>query len=270
MVGQHRSPALPPPRRSCQWLLSTMRTLLRLLLLLLCPAVALAAPVPLCPGQAVELLPDGRMLGHLPYTEAPPVLLVSAPPGFAVGQPCLLRPAAARDLQALLAAAQLVPGVAGKLHGISCYRSVERQRAVFCRGIGARRANHDAADRARESAPPAFSEHATGFALDFALAPPPGCHDLEPCVAGTTAGRWMLAFAPMFGFELSFPQNNIQGVMYEPWHWRWVGTSELVPGAIEARALFARARMDFPANPGLASMHLAPTPTWLLSAPARR
>jgi zinc D-Ala-D-Ala carboxypeptidase len=204
------------------------------------------------------------MLGHISYAEAPAVLLVSAPSGFALGQPCLLRPAAVRDLTALLSAAQLVPEVAGKLRGISCYRSIGHQRAVFCGGIGIRRANHSAAERAIESAPPGFSEHGTGFALDFGVSPPPGCHDLTPCIANTPAGRWLLQFAPLFGFELSFPAVNQQGVTWEPWHWRWVGTSQLDPGAIEARTVFARAREEFPANPGLTDMQLAPIPMLLL------
>jgi D-alanyl-D-alanine carboxypeptidase len=29
--------------------------------------------------------------------------------------------------------------------------------------------------------------------------------------------------AVSFGFELSFPADNPQGVAFEPWHWRFVG-----------------------------------------------
>ena len=38
---------------------------------------------------------------------------------------------------------------------------------------------------------------------------------------------------------------------WEPWHWRWVGTSASEPGAARARFLFARARRDFPADPAI-------------------
>lgn len=62
-------------------------------------------------------------------------------------------------------------------------------------------------------------------------------------------GRWLLLNAPDYGFELSFPAANAQGVTWEPWHWRWVGTSNSEPGALAARALFAEARERFPANP---------------------
>ena len=36
-----------------------------------------------------------------------------------------------------------------------------------------------------------------------------------------------------FGFELSYPRNNLRGVHYEPWHWRFVGTP--VAGQIFAK-----------------------------------
>lgn len=34
-----------------------------------------------------------------------------------------------------------------------------------------------------------------------------------------------LGFPPAgrYHFELSFPKDNLQGIMYEPWHWRFVG-----------------------------------------------
>jgi len=64
-------------------------------------------------------------------------------------------------------------------------------------------------------------------------------------------GRWLIANATHYGFELSFPQGNAQGVTWEPWHWRWVGTSVAEPGARAARAVFARARSQFPARPGV-------------------
>ncbi|GBG81621.1 hypothetical protein CBR_g32613 [Chara braunii] len=32
-------------------------------------------------------------------------------------------------------------------------------------------------------------------------------------------------FHDKFNFELSFPRDNEQGIMYEPWHWRFVGNS---------------------------------------------
>jgi D-alanyl-D-alanine carboxypeptidase len=47
-------------------------------------------------------------------------------------------------------------------------------------------------------------------------------------------------------------------VTWEPWHWRWVGTSPTAPGAAAARALFETARTRFPAQPGILDIVLPP------------
>jgi D-alanyl-D-alanine carboxypeptidase len=236
---------------------------LRWLLILLSvffPATALAlTPVTLCNGQSVEPLPDGRMLGHLPYPDANPADLVTVPGNFGLGRPCQLHRDAAAAITALLAAADQVPGVRGKLRGVSCFRSIERQRAIFCSQIGPRKRCKDAAERARSSAPSGYSEHATGYALDFGVRPlTRGCGDVSDCIANSAPGRWLLAHAPEFGFELSFPAGNAQGVTWEPWHWRWVGLSPTAPGAATARMLFATARSRFPALPAVADL----APEW--------
>lgn len=72
-------------------------------------------------------------------------------------------------------------------------------------------------------APPGFSEHQTGWVLDIG-----DFNDLEaddnPLFERTPAYRWLRENAARFGFELSFPPGNWQGVSFEPWHWRFVGT----------------------------------------------
>ncbi len=70
-------------------------------------------------------------------------------------------------------------------------------------------------------------------------------------MAVTPQARWLRTNAPRFGFELSFPPGNGQGVKWEPWHWRWVGATAATPGAAKARFTFAKAREVFPANPGI-------------------
>jgi len=230
------------------------------LIALIVPATAMAlATVQLCSGQNVELMPDGRMLGHLPYAEADPADLVTIE-GFGAGKPCVMHRDAAAAIGQLVAAAAKVPGVAGKLRGVSCFRGIEYQRRVFCSQIGPGKRCKNAAERARSSAPPGFSEHATGYALDFAVRPMvPGCADVSDCIARTVPGQWLLAHAPEFGFELSFPSGNTQGVTWEPWHWRWVGTRPDAPGAATARTLFATARTRFPASPAVLDL----SPEWV-------
>ncbi len=209
-----------------------------------------------------ELPSDDRVLGHLPYAEAYADELVAAPPGFAVGQPCRVHAAMLPDLTALVDAAR-VSGLA--LRGVSCFRSVARQRVVFCR---TRRACRATAERATSVGPPGHSEHATGYAVDFTTRPMAGCGDVSGCFADTATGGWLLTNAPRFGFELSFPLANAQAVAWEPWHWRWVGRAWDAPGAAVARAAFARARVSYPARPAAAEVPARPVPDQAASLPA--
>jgi D-alanyl-D-alanine carboxypeptidase len=208
-------------------------------------AMFAALTMPLLVLQAAIPAADGRVLGHFPYGDVAPGELVDAPAGFGLHR-CLIRREVLPDLERLLAAAASDPTAGGTLRGLSCHRSVERQGGVF-RGGG----QGDAAERAISVAPAGHSEHTTGYAIDFAIRPSPDCPDIEGCMAALPAARWLLANAPRFGFELSFPPGNRQQVKWEPWHWRWVGTSAGAPGAAKARFIFARARAAFPANPGL-------------------
>lgn len=38
--------------------------------------------------------------------------------------------------------------------------------------------------------------------------------------------RWLLANASRYGFVLSYPKDASVGITYEPWHWRYNGTSQ--------------------------------------------
>lgn len=214
--------------------------------LLVLAILATPAQAQLCDGVSVPISADGRAMGHFPYGDVAPGELVSAPTGLSLNG-CQLRAEAMADLQRLLAAAEGDPAVQGRLYALSCHRSLGRQQATFCRT----RERADGGDRAISSAPPGHSEHATGLALDFTTRPADGCPDAEACMAAKPAFRWLNANAPKYGFELSFPPGNKQNVKWEPWHWRWVGTSSSVPGAARARFLFAKARTAFPANPAI-------------------
>ena len=48
-------------------------------------------------------------------------------------------------------------------------------------------------------------------------------NDTEERFKNTKASKWLNEHAQEYGFELSFPENNAQGLGYEPWHWRYIG-----------------------------------------------
>jgi D-alanyl-D-alanine carboxypeptidase len=188
---------------------------------------------------------DGRVLGHFPYGDVAAGELAMLSHAMSI-HPCRVRREMLPDLERLIAAAAADPAAGGRILALSCHRSITRQSSVFATG-----GEGDAVARAISVAPPGYSEHTTGFAVDFAVRPNGGCPDIEGCMAALPPARWLLANGPCFGFELSFPPGNAQRVKWEPWHWRWVGATAATPGAARARFLFARARAAFPADPGI-------------------
>jgi zinc D-Ala-D-Ala carboxypeptidase len=105
---------------------------------------------------------------------------------------------------------------------VSAFRDYQRQEELFQARI-AQLGSEQAA--AKSVAPPGFSEHHTGYAVDLAdgLA---RASDIAYSFGDTAAYRWLQANASTYGFQLSFPPNNPQGVNYEPWHWRFVGSPQ--------------------------------------------
>jgi D-alanyl-D-alanine carboxypeptidase len=70
------------------------------------------------------------------------------------------------------------------------------------------------------NAAPGFSEHHTGRAIDLTS---PGERVLDEGFEETHAFKWLASNAINFGFNLSYPRNNLAGIAYEPWHWCYVG-----------------------------------------------
>jgi zinc D-Ala-D-Ala carboxypeptidase len=231
---------------------------MRKIWILRCAAFAAAALLPISQSAALPGGPlcsakytqpvagtDRRLLNHYPYDEAATADLVKVPAGFAAGSCALIHKDAAPHLTALIAAAKK-DGV--MVSGISCFRSIAYQRATFCKPDKLA-SQGGIVGRARSSAPPGYSEHATGYTLDFGDRAAPGAN-LDVRFANTKGGTWLAENAPRFGFELSFPKGNAQGVMFEPWHWRWVGTNQAVvdknDAALKSRATFEQARKTHP------------------------
>jgi len=185
-------------------------------------ALALAFPGPLrrwlVPGPVAgldaRLSIDGRLLGHFPYPEVAETQLLEVAPGQQ-----LQRDAA----QALLAMQRAAAADGVNLVVLSAFRPIALQKQLFFDVKSER--NQSALERAQVSAPPGFSEHSTGYAVDFGDGSRPQAH-LSEAFAQTPAFRWLQDHAARHHFILSFPRDNAQGVSYEPWHWRFEGTAE--------------------------------------------
>ncbi len=115
---------------------------------------------------------------------------------------------------------------------ISGFRTEARQTKVFQDQLKKKKTESAAA---RYVAPPGFSEHHTGYALDLGDGSAPKT-DLKTEFERTKAFFWLTKHAQKYGFEMSFgPNQKETGVAYEPWHWRYIGTSD-------ALEIFDRAR----------------------------
>jgi len=68
----------------------------------------------------------------------------------------------------------------------------------------------------RINAPPGCSEHHSGRAVDIGVE---GCAALDEAFESTAAFAWLSRHAGAFGFRLSYPRDNAEGYLYEPWHW---------------------------------------------------
>jgi zinc D-Ala-D-Ala carboxypeptidase len=125
----------------------------------------------------------------------------------------LLTPAAAQAWVAMRNAAETAGVI---LRIVSAFRSIDRQAEIFRRKLE----RGDLLERILEvNAPPGFSEHHTGRAVDITTE---GARPLQEEFEHTAAFNWLSRQAGRFGFRLSYPRNNAEGYLYEPWHWCFV------------------------------------------------
>ena len=170
------------------------------------------------PNFQAQINHGHRILGHLPYAEIPKEKLVLIEPNIEVhidmhDSLLKMREEAKKD------------GI--YLVFLSGYRSINLQNEIFYSLKSLR--NQEAAERARVSAPPGYSEHSTGFAIDIGDATQRET-DFETEFENTDAFKWLKKNAAKFHFKLSFAKDN-KYIDYEPWHWRY-------EGAIEALKVF--------------------------------
>lgn len=112
----------------------------------------------------------------------------------------------------------------------SAYRSVERQQQVFGSSMKERvkdgMSYWDAYEEtALNVALPGTSEHALGLALDLVSSQ---YTELDERQETTAEAKWLKANCHKYGFILRYPpeKTNITGIIYEPWHYRYVGVEE--------------------------------------------
>ena len=159
----------------------------------------------------VEANYDNRVLGHLPYNEINKEKLVLIEPNIEVHIDM-------RDSLLKMREEAKKDGI--YLVFLSGYRSINLQKDIFYTLKSLR--NQEAAERARVSAPPGYSEHSTGFAIDIGDATQRET-DFEIQFENTKAFRWLIKNAAKFHFKLSFNKDN-KYIDYEPWHWRYEGS----------------------------------------------
>jgi zinc D-Ala-D-Ala carboxypeptidase len=99
------------------------------------------------------------------------------------------------------------------LEAISGYRGHAYQHGIFKRKIAR---GQSVADILQVNAAPGYSEHHTGRAIDIGT---PNTPPAEESFENTAAFDWLMQQAGDFGFRLSYPRNNLHGIVYEPWHW---------------------------------------------------
>jgi D-alanyl-D-alanine carboxypeptidase len=66
------------------------------------------------------------------------------------------------------------------------------------------------------NAPPGYSQHHAGIAVDVATR---GQAPLIDEFENTAAFEWLKNNANRYNFHMPYERNNIYGFIYEPWHW---------------------------------------------------
>lgn len=97
----------------------------------------------------------------------------------------------------------------------SGYRSERYQRLIFSRMLAAGR---DFDDIIRFVAPPGYSQHHLGTAVDF--------YPSDWRFAATADYAWLQDNADRFCFEQTYSRDNEEGMPWEAWHWNYVGTGD--------------------------------------------
>lgn len=109
----------------------------------------------------------------------------------------------------------------------SSYRSPEKQERLYQEKVGTFLARGYAKEEARAEAGkvvavPGTSEHQLGLAVDIVDT---ANQHLDESQETTDVQKWLLQNSWKYGFILRYPsdKSDITGIIYEPWHYRYVG-----------------------------------------------
>lgn len=130
-------------------------------------------------------------------------------------------------------------GVSLKL--VDAYRSEKRQNELFRRKVDAYISKGYGRSEAEKlaatiTARPNTSEHQTGLALDIVT---PSYTKMNKGFAETKAFKWLDENAYNYGFTLRYGRDKtpVTKVIFEPWHWRFVGVEAAARMKISGQCL---------------------------------
>ena len=110
---------------------------------------------------------------------------------------------------------------------VSAHRSIERQRTLFENQLRHRLTDGLSFDAAFDAARrvvayPGTSEHNLGLAVDIVSS---HHNTLNSAFGNTNEGIWLAQNSYKYGFILRYPydKQHITNIIYEPWHFRYVG-----------------------------------------------
>ena len=112
----------------------------------------------------------------------------------------------------------------------SAYRTWEYQEGLFQNRVSALMAQGYSeasaeAEAGRSVAVPGTSEHQLGLAVDIVDM---GNQHLDESQEGTAVQKWRMEHCWEYGFILRYPsgKSELTGIIYEPWHYRYVGRED--------------------------------------------
>ena len=109
----------------------------------------------------------------------------------------------------------------------SSYRSFEKQESLYRKKVNRLMTEGYSVDKAKKEAAtqvaaPGTSEHQLGLAVDIV-----SIHNqrLDESQEKTMEQKWLMKNSWKYGFILRYPlgKSKITGIIYEPWHYRYVG-----------------------------------------------